>query len=717
MIQRILILLFLGILLMGVARAQTGAWTTYLSPTQVNDYAEKDNKAYFATDAGIYVMDKTTRAIEHWTKNTTGLPSDRVESIAFHPDTKTMFIGTYDIALAYYDDGEWHSLTYPEDIIPQWGNPTLTYCVAFDAEGRLWAGTNRGLIRYQDGQWAIYNQQNTGLFIDNVWKLENDLEGRILVGSHVMARVAGDQIEQLSPESDGANNQFIFSYSDANMICQQNGDLWFFTDIGIVCHYNGQSWDIQSQFDNIELPFGQIQYVTEDQQGQLWANIGQNGFIRYDGSAWVEASPLDAADAEAVSSGLVYTDWATLLFHQNKVLVHTPEATDDYTLGNYPYDPVANQLTRDHEGQIWGMLGYHTLRNLTTGETIEFELNGAPLYLSTPTFDPQGRLWAMGGERVCYYENGEWHIFDPSNSPLPADEYYTDMIIDPQGDVWVFIYDWGLCRYNGQEWKVVPHPTVANGYVVAMGPRQAGEIWLGIWVTNIGTRMYRFNGETLSLQNTGFNLSYAGVISQDPSSGRVYVAGTTTHIEYWDNGVWAELALPAGLPTDEYIYQLIADNGRLVAASQHHLMIFENGEWTVFTSLNAPISSENISDIELDHLGQLWVIHNNTPVLEIYQAGLVNSIPEPGNQPSGLLQLAPNPAVNSVTLHYDMTNTSALCTIYNLQGQEVRRVLLDTTAGNHPTVDLSGLHSGIYLVSLSTGGRNASARLVVQGTN
>lgn len=719
MLKRIVILLFLGILLLGIARAQTGTWATYLSPTKVNDYAEQDNKAYFATDAGIFVMDKTTRAIEHWTKSANGLPSDQVESIAFHPVTKTMFIGTYDIALAYYDQGEWHNLTYPESLIPDFGNPALTYCIAFDAEGRLWAGTDKGLVRYTEGQWALYNQQNTGLFINTVWKLEHDQQGRILVGSHVLARVEGEQIEQLSPETGANPSQFIFAYSNANMICQHNGDLWFFTDIGTYCHYDNalQNWEVGNFIEETGLPWGEIEHVAEDQEGVLWAQFGQNGFIRFDGSAWEAASPLGNADAEAVSSGLVFADWATLLFYENKILVHTPELPVEYALGNYPYAAPVSQLLIDHQGEVWGNEGYNALRNLVSGELIAFTANGQPLYLSSPAFDAQGRLWAMGSGRVACYHNGEWQVFDSSNSPLPVDEYYAEMYVDGQGDVWVYIYEWGICHFNGQNWKAFQHPVIANGYVTSMGARQPGEIWLSIWTNNLGTRMYRFDGDILTIENLGFTLNYAAVISTDPLSGRVYVAGTPSHIEYWDNGAWSDLALPQALPTSGYINSLIADNGRLIAATQTHLLLFENNEWTVFNSQNSPLSSANISDIVLDQQAQLWIVHGNLPRLEIYQAGLVNSLPDPATGRNALLMLAPNPAVNSVTLHYDTKNESpAFCKIYNLQGQVVRQ--LTVTAGNHPTIDLNGLDSGIYLVSLSAEGRQiATARLVVQGEN
>jgi ligand-binding sensor domain-containing protein len=147
---RILFLLF-PVLLISQATliAQPGTWRSYLTPSRINDYMEYAGEVWVATDAGIFTLNPATGAVTgHLTKAAGGLPSNEIEAMAIHPQTMQPFIGTYDVAMAQLNtDGEWHSIEYPQFIVDQaQGDKVMTYCLQFDGQGRLWAGTSVGPV-------------------------------------------------------------------------------------------------------------------------------------------------------------------------------------------------------------------------------------------------------------------------------------------------------------------------------------------------------------------------------------------------------------------------------------------------------------------------------------------------------------------------------------------------------------------------------------------
>ncbi|HKC68149.1 MAG TPA: T9SS type A sorting domain-containing protein [Bacteroidia bacterium] len=77
--------------------------------------------------------------------------------------------------------------------------------------------------------------------------------------------------------------------------------------------------------------------------------------------------------------------------------------------------------------------------------------------------------------------------------------------------------------------------------------------------------------------------------------------------------------------------------------------------------------------------------------------------------------ISPNPANNSVSLNYDLKNTTqpASVKIYNMLGTPVKTVTLETYS-NNTKIDITSLEEGIYFYSVVVGGKAVkTSRLVV----
>ena len=88
-----------------------------------------------------------------------------------------IWAGTWGGGVARFDGQRWHNLTSEEGLA---GN--IVYCIAQDAAGVLWFGTNRGLSRYDGRYWTNYSRE-TGLAGDDVYAVTVADSGDVWAGT------------------------------------------------------------------------------------------------------------------------------------------------------------------------------------------------------------------------------------------------------------------------------------------------------------------------------------------------------------------------------------------------------------------------------------------------------------------------------------------------------------------------------------------------------
>lgn len=715
------------------AQTQDERWTSYLAPGQVNDYLEEADKLYIATDAGVFVMDKTTRTVlEHWTKRSVGIPSNRVESIRRDAATNRIFIGTYDIAALTVQntDGSWENIPYPEALtVNNIGNPVMTYCLEFDDQNRAWVGTSHGLLRYEEtageGAWTLFNEENTGDFLRSVWDMTKTADGRLLFGSHLLFGTNGDEIELLSPVGPN-NNPFseLFSYSDSKVHAQADGTLWFFTDVGSYGRYDGNEWHVVTSADQPEITFHNLGFLTEDATGALWVHLGWQGFVRYDAEndAWEVAEPVTDTQLEE-PTGLYFAENGPVLFEEGKMEWHDAAGAvlETTSLGNYPFDGLIWRMEADQEGSLWSLESNHTgrVRNLESGAVIDVTINGEPVYLSEFAFTNEGKLWAISGKRVIRQTESGWEFFDYTNSDLPDSYGFSQMTIDSDGRAWIAVYEKGLYRYDDANgWKHFNHPAIVQNFVIDLEAGQNGQMWLSTWYNNVGTRLLLLDGETLSVFNPELGSNYWSLnkLKFDDETGRLYGAGSG--LGYWQDNAWHALDLPVDLGTSQYLFKLEIAGDYIYAATRESMLLFDGNEWQVFTPQNSPLQEYDFYDSGLDALsGRIWVTYNSIRAVDVYQTDFLVNTATPGNHLNPfIVTLSPNPATDLAVVAYELPAASAAQVtgrIYNLQGALLRSFEWDGSAGKYrQEVNLSGLDAGVYLMEIVAGGHRKSVKLV-----
>lgn len=124
-------------------------------------YEDSSGRIWITTNGGIALYDEGTAGFIHYSRDPSdpySLLDDVIYDLVEEPGTGNFWVATYTKGLAYWDRSTGHFTHYlasGEDGTSISDN--LVYALAVDKDGRLWAGTNAGLNRYEgNGRFKRY---------------------------------------------------------------------------------------------------------------------------------------------------------------------------------------------------------------------------------------------------------------------------------------------------------------------------------------------------------------------------------------------------------------------------------------------------------------------------------------------------------------------------------------------------------------------------------
>ena len=117
--------------------------------------------------------------------------------------------------------------------------------------------------------------------------------------------------------------------------------------------------------------------------------------------------------------------------------------------------------------------------------------------------------------------------------------------------------------------------------------------------------------------------------------------------------------------------------------------------WTIYDDQNTPIVFTDGVGIELDTLGNLWVV--NKQLLHVFTTGIEPAwlgVSELANDNSSIV-IYPNPTSQQLTVAWTSKDASCI-EIFTLHGKLVERIPIHEPKAQ--TLDVSGLSPGMYLI-------------------
>lgn len=690
------LLLLLHFLSIGLIAQSIETIDYYYQASKVNDWIMRGDDLLLATDVGIFVLDPNTGGLrDHWTVASAGLPSNRVESIAVSPTTQSLYIGTYDIGAARQTtDGEWQKMSYPTALLAPF-QQILTYSIAFNQEGDLWAGTSQGLWkRSSAGEWSVFGPNHFNNLVHAVWEIIETPSGELIFGGNVVFKATADGFEIITPSENG--NPDIFAYGDLDLHLTSTGDIWIFTDAGEAALWSNEVWTTISTFNSPELPFLDAKgFVFEDSDGRLWKKAA-NQYNVYDGQTWSATTdlPFDFEDPEYILPlngqwfGFKDAAWYQLSDEQEPQLRTSME--------DWPWANSLWYFKNDLSGNLWAHNSGSSLVNLTTNETLDFSTE-TPAYYSDFHFATDQTLWANSIYEVYQADlsGNLLKTYSVDNGDFP-DTYLRDIVIDGSGSLWLRNGDDEIYRLQGEVWEeIISFPSTstysmlpgANDNVYLFTIREGNEVEMAELQSN-NTVVYH----ALPAGWSGnFFRGFPG-----EQTGDVWISNMQTHeLARWDGNEWNRMPLTEeweedGIPV---LFREVA--GKIWLSGIAQMALWDGTNWSYYNENSSLWDTGRIAYGGIDDLGNIWLAHQNTrSITHLKTNELSTDIAVIADNPVALFTW-PNPGVKLISGNWKQ---GEMVRIWTMSGQLVGQHLIKT---EQQLIDCQSWAAGTYLIDVS----------------
>ncbi|MFT3825293.1 MAG: two-component regulator propeller domain-containing protein [Chitinophagaceae bacterium] len=424
-------------------------------------YEDRKGRIWAGTNTGLYRIDPATDQLESADSLLTKHPSGAWSIRAILEDRNgLLWIGTTEGLFCIRQSGNTIERTFyqhdPQNASSISGDFITT--IEEDLQGRIWIGTHiNGLNQYDSrtGQFKQFMHQSSAKSIinNNIRKLLVDKEGHIWVGTQEGISVLDDAGNSLDAFQQNDNNPESLSQNSVHSLYQDaSGNIWAGTYFGGVNY----TYSLNTQFSVLRkkdqadfLNNNVISSITEDEKNNLW--IGTEG------------------------GGLNYYDRVTGLFH-----IYKHVATDTTSIGSN----LIKIVYRDWQGQIW--CGTHG-GGLNLFDPVKKDFKrflfreNDPIWLNEEVVsiyeDGKGRLWVgttLGVKVFNKIPRGLEPFTGSFNgkSPLSAVAYY--ILEDDKNRLW-FCTSEGLYVLENEQFRKVSSD-IAN----CIQQNKRSQLWIGI---------------------------------------------------------------------------------------------------------------------------------------------------------------------------------------------------------------------------------------------
>jgi ligand-binding sensor domain-containing protein len=211
----------------------------------------------------------------------------------------------------------------------------------------------------------------------------------------------------------------------------------------------------------------QINSILQDKEGFIWLGTDA-GIIKFDGTEFKTLSlPANYTERNATAIGEDSKGNLWFGFQNGLILKYDGFEISEPELGNqFPKEKIT-AITEGVDGQVWiGTYGEGMLVATSDSVFLVNSNNGlSDNYIYCLLKDADGRIWSGtdNGINICHLEKREIFI-----DHLSVDDGLPDFIVkaltaDTTGNIWIGMFDEGICRYNPNTKKFL-HPYQRDGW-------------------------------------------------------------------------------------------------------------------------------------------------------------------------------------------------------------------------------------------------------------
>jgi signal transduction histidine kinase/streptogramin lyase len=477
-----------------------------------------------------------------------------------------------------------------DDGLPQ----SAVDAIAQTADGYLWAGTRRGLARFNGVDFKVFDsEQAPALKSSRITGLCRAPDGGLWIGTAQggLVRMKNGKFERYEVGSGPEAS------SVRNLVTGTDGVLWIGTASGLFALRGGK-------VENLAGAPGDVRALCSDRAGGLWVGTANRGVYHVKDERVVAVRD--------VTSGLPHNSVRSLCLDRSGTLwvgtmlgvtgLRESGASIYYGPTNGLSDRIVTALYEDHRGTLWiGTFG--GLHHLANGKVFTDLDQAGAAYTSVSCIieDAEGNVWVGTTEGLHRLQPRRFTVYTVQQGL--SHNNVTAVLEDRAGAVWFATWGGGVCKLeNGHVSRYTRTEGFSRDLIIALWQDHTGTMWAG---ADLGRGLVRYSTEGTRARVTGGGVPGTIRVIYEDRATNLWV-GTAAGLYRLHKGESTRYTMQDGLANDT-IRALSEDHaGRIWIGTSGGVSCWQEGQFQSFTATNQ-FRGKTIYALGEDTEHNLWV--------------------------------------------------------------------------------------------------------------
>ena len=466
------------------------------------------------------------------------------------------------------------------------------------ADGYLWAGTGRGLARFNGVDFKVFDSENTpALKSSRITGLCEGQGGELWVGTAEggLIRLKDGGFERYEVESGPA------ATSARRLVMSPEGALWIGTARGLFICRKGKVENLSAKTPGGP---GDVRALCSDQAGGLWIGTASRGVYHVKDGQVIGLHDVTTGLLHNSVRSMYLTRSGTLWVGTMLGVVGLEPAGTSIYYGptNGLSDRIVTALYEDRRGTLWiGTSG--GLHHLTEGKLFTDLNEGGAAYTSVScvTEDAEGNVWVGTTEGLHRLQPRRFRTYTLQQGL--SHNNVTAVLEDRAGAVWFATWGGGVCKLEDGR---INHYTRTEGFsrdmIIALWQDHAGTMWAG---ADLGRGLVRFAIEGARARVTSGSPAGTIRVIYEDRHANLWV-GTAAGLYRIEKGQSTHYTAQDGLANDT-VRSLCEDQaGRIWIGTAGGLSCWQEGKLRSSAATNE-LHGKTIFTIREDPERNLWL--------------------------------------------------------------------------------------------------------------
>lgn len=496
--------------------------------------------------------------------------------------------------------------------------------IAQTADGYLWIGTERGLVRFDGLNFQLFAHAiPSSLPIGPIQGLTADAEGnlwivlqntqilRYHVGKFELGREEAEfGVTSVSHRIDGT---VLLSSLAFGPLAYRSGKYEVLTSPSGLARPEATataeadtrntrlSWAIGFRPQRFADPNSTVTAMAETSDGKLWLGTQDKGLFY-----------LSQGRVIAAGKGLSNSRINCLLgFENGELWIGTDHGMERWNGSGVTSSEIPDALRhvrvfsmiRDRNSNIWAATGHGLIRvNSRAVSADRAGFQNSPL---TALFeDREGNLWTGGVSGIQRLRDSAFVTYSVADG-LPS-ERNGPLYVDQQGRTWFAPLEGGLSWTKGGQHGSVTEAGLPGDVVYSIAGRE-NELWIGRQrggLTSLRASGGSFTAKTYT-QADGLAQNSVYAVQQTPD-GTVWAGTLGSGVSAFRNGRFSTFTTANGISSNIVTSITESPDGTIWIGTSNGLSAFSKGKWRIFTVKDG-LPSADLNCVLADSAGVIWV--------------------------------------------------------------------------------------------------------------